>query len=209
MSKPWPIILSNLNNFVAYSMQDVQFFTTTAELRTWFEAHHTTAKELFVGYYKKGTGKQSISWSESVDEALCFGWIDSVQRGIDEESYCLRFTPRKPKSIWSAVNIKKVAELTAQGRMQPAGLAAFAKRTEDKSGVYAFEQGDIALSDEYQQTLEKHPQAWAFFQKQPASYRKNVHWWIMSAKQEVTRLKRLQQLIDNSTAGLKVPPFRR
>lgn len=187
----------------------VHFFSTTDELRAWFETHHATATELFVGYYKKSSGKHSISWSESVDEALCFGWIDGIRRTIDEESYCSRFTPRKPKSIWSAVNIKKVEELTAQGRMMPAGEVAFAKRSADKSGIYAFEQGEIALSDTYQQTLQNHPQAWAFFQKQAPSYRKTAIWWIMSAKQEATRLKRLQQLIDDSAAGLRVPPFRR
>jgi uncharacterized protein YdeI (YjbR/CyaY-like superfamily) len=184
-----------------------RFFRDAAALQRWFAAHHARASELQLGYWKVGSGKPSVSWPESVDEALCVGWIDGVRRRIDEASYTIRFTPRKPTSIWSAVNIARVAALQAEGRMQPAGLAAFAARRENRSGVYSFEQRSIELPEAYAATLRADPAAWADFQARPPSYRKAAMWWIVSAKQEATRLRRLQVLIDCGARGAKIPPF--
>lgn len=185
------------------------FFATPAELRRWFETHHDSATELFLGYYKVGTGKPSVTWPESVQEALCFGWIDGVRRSLGAESYVIRFTPRKPGSIWSAVNINLMEDLIKAGRMQPAGLAAFAKCKQEKSEVYAYEQKNVALSAEYQARFQNQPEAWEQFQKMPKSYRTPATWWVMSAKQEATRLKRLDELIADSAAGRKVKQLRR
>jgi len=185
------------------------FFPTPADFRRWLEKHHTTEKELLVGFYKTSSGKPSITWPESVDQALCFGWIDGLRKRVDDESYTIRFTPRKPTSTWSAVNIKRVQELTQLGLMTPAGLKAFEARKENKSGIYAYEQRTAALPPEYEKTLRKNKAAWTFFQAQPASYRKTAMWWIVSAKQEATRLKRLEQLIAHSAQGQTVPQFTR
>jgi uncharacterized protein YdeI (YjbR/CyaY-like superfamily) len=177
------------------------FFPTPADLRAWFEAHHTTAQELWLGFYKRGSGKPSVTWPESVDEALCFGWIDGVRKSLGEESYVIRFTPRRPTSIWSAVNIRRVEALTAEGRMCPPGLAAFALRRENKSGIYAYEQRSEQLPEPYASRLQEHPAAWEFFQAQPPWYRKTIGWWVVSAKKEETRSKRLEQLIAECAAG--------
>jgi uncharacterized protein YdeI (YjbR/CyaY-like superfamily) len=174
------------------------FFETPADLRVWFEQHHATEKELWVGYYKKDTGRPSITWPESVDEALCVGWIDGIRKSIDAESYMIRFTPRKARSTWSAVNIKRVGELSAAGRMQPEGLRAFAERSDAKSAIYAYEQQNAALDDEAEALFRANEAAWEFFQAQPPGYRKTAIWWVVSAKQEVTRRKRLATLIDDS-----------
>ncbi len=185
----------------------MKFFKTPSDLRKWFEVHHASAPELWVGYYKKDSGKPSISWPESVDEALCFGWIDGVRKSVDDISYKIRFTPRKPRSIWSAVNIKRAQELMEQGLMQPAGLRAFQARTENRSGIYSYEQRSLELPDRYGKKLKKHPAAWEFFQAQPPSYRKAANWYVLSAKKEETRLKRLEQLIAHSEAGRRIPQF--
>ena len=185
----------------------MKFFKTPSDLRKWFEVHHASAPELWVGYYKKDSGKPSISWPESVDEALCFGWIDGVRKSVDDISYKIRFTPRKPRSIWSAVNIKRAQELMEQGLMQPAGLRAFQARTENRSGIYSYEQRSAELPDRYGKRLKKHPAAWEFFQAQPPSYRKAANWYVLSAKKEETRLKRLEQLIAHSEAGRRIPQF--
>lgn len=185
----------------------MKFFKTPSDLRKWFEVHHASAAELWVGYYKKDSGKPSISWPESVDEALCFGWIDGVRKSVDDISYKIRFTPRKPRSIWSAVNIKRAQELMEQGLMQPAGLRAFQARTENRSGIYSYEQRSLELPDRYGKKLKKHPAAWEFFQAQPPSYRKAANWYVLSAKKEETRLKRLEQLIAHSEAGRRIPQF--
>ena len=179
------------------------FFRSAAEFRKWLERNHETADELLVGFYKKGSGRPSITWPESVDEALCFGWIDGIRRSIDDESYSIRFTPRRPRSNWSAVNIRRVAELTKLGRMQPAGLRAFEARDPDRSQIYSFEQGAEArkLSPEYQKQLEANKKAWAFFQAQPPYYRGVCAYWVMSAKKAETRLKRLAKLIEVSAKG--------
>jgi uncharacterized protein YdeI (YjbR/CyaY-like superfamily) len=184
------------------------FFRTPAELRKWFEKNHDKVPELLVGFYKKGSGKPSITWPESVDEALCFGWIDGIRRTIDDESYTIRFTPRRARSIWSAVNVKRVAELTKLGRMQPAGLGAFEARDPKRSGIYAYEgqnrKEDQKLGPEYQAKLETNTKAWAFFQAQAPYYQRIVSRWIMSAKKEETRLKRLAALIDDSARGRRI-----
>ncbi len=169
------------------------FFPTPADFRAWLERHHETASELLVGFYKKGSGRPSITWPESVDEALCFGWIDGVRRTIDDESYSIRFTPRRPRSNWSAVNLKRVAELTNLGRMHPAGVRAYEARDPARAASYSFEQREEArkLAPAYEAQLKANAKAWAFFQAQPPYYRRTVSRWVMSAKKEETRLKRL------------------
>ena len=181
---------------------DVTFFPTPADFRQWLSANHQTVPELWVGYYKKDSGRPSITWPESVDQALCFGWIDGIRKSIDGESYKIRFTPRRKDSIWSAVNIKRVGELTEQGLMQPAGLHAFAQRKQDKSVLYAYEQrANPQLEEAHEQQFRANEKAWAYFQSQPLGYRKTAVWWIISAKKEETRLKRLTTLIADSENG--------
>ncbi len=182
------------------------FFATPADFRAWLERHHETAGELLVGFHKKGSGRPSITWPESVDEALCFGWIDGVRRTIDDESYSIRFTPRRSRSTWSAVNIKRVEELTRLGRMHPAGLRAFEARDPERSRIYSFEQRKEAqkLSPEYQAKLEANRKAWTFFQSQAPYYQRTASWWVMSAKKEETRLKRLATLIEDSAKGRRI-----
>jgi len=187
---------------------NLQFFATQSDLRKWYEKNYKKAKELYLGYYKVGSGKPSVTWSQSVDEALCFGWIDGVRKSIDKESYYIRFTPRKPASIWSAINIDKVAYLTRQGLMKPEGVEAFNKRKEDKSRIYAYENKPVAFDESYQRKLKSNKTAWKFFSTQAPSYQKTAIRWIMSAKQESTKLSRLQSLIDDSEAGLKIKPMR-
>lgn len=186
------------------------FFPTPAAFRRWLKKNHKTARELFVGFYKKGTGRPSITWPEAVDEALCFAWIDGVRRSLDDESYVIRFTPRRPGSNWSLINIRKVKALIREGRMQPAGLAAFEARKAEKSGVYSFEQRENAKLDRKAEAKFKaNKAAWKFFQSQPPGYRKVAVFYVMSAKREETRAKRLQTLIDDSAAGLRIGLLRR
>ncbi|WP_420149926.1 YdeI/OmpD-associated family protein [Spirosoma sp.] len=180
------------------------FFATQADFRKWLEENHDKATELVVGYYKVGSGKLSMTWSQSVDQALCFGWIDGVRRSIDADSYCNRFTPRKPKSNWSAVNIRKIEQLTQQGLMQPAGLAAFEKRLESKSRIYAYEQTEVGLSEEFEKAFKNYEKAWTFFRKQAPSYQKRAMNWVMTGKQPETRLNRLNKLIQTSEEGQKI-----
>lgn len=184
-------------------------FATPAEFRAWFEAHHATEAELLVGFHKKGTGRPSITWPESVDVALCFGWIDGVRRRIDEERYSIRFTPRKKSSIWSANNIARVAELEAAGLMTAAGLAAFAARGEARSRVYAYEQKtDATFSPEQEGLLRADTAAWEYFSARPAWYRRNATYWVVSAKREETRERRLATLIEDSRAGRLIKHLR-
>ena len=178
------------------------FFATPAEFRAWLEHHAGTATELVVGLHKVGTGVPTMSWPQSVDEALCFGWIDGVRKRIDERRYQIRFTPRKPGSIWSAINIDRVAVLSAEGRMQTAGLASFARRSEARSRTYAYEQPGMATFDPVdQKTFRRNKTAWTFFEAQSPSYRQRMIWNVVSAKQAATRERRLQQLIDASQRG--------
>lgn len=177
------------------------FFPTPSDFRRWLAANHATATELPVGFYKTGSGIPSLTWPESVDQALCFGWIDGVRKSIDTLSYKIRFTPRRPRSIWSAVNIKRVEELTSLQLMHPAGIKAFQARLENRSGIYAYEQRTADLPEPYAELLKQNALAWNFFQAQAPSYRKTMCWWVVSAKGEATRLKRLQKLIDDSANG--------
>lgn len=187
-----------------------KFFPTPADFRNWFEANHENETELLVGFYKKDTGKASITWPESVDQALCFGWIDGIRRKIDEESYSIRFTPRKKGSNWSAVNIKRVAELTEQGLMKPVGLKVFEQRKEDKSIIYSYEQRDKAvLNPEHEAQFKANQKAWDWFHAQAPSYQKSAIWWVVSAKQEATRNKRIAILIADSENKLRIAFMRR
>ena len=181
-----------------------KFFRTPANFETWLEKNHATATELWVGFYKKDSGKPSITWAESVDQALCFGWIDGIRKRVDEISYQIRFTPRRRRSIWSAINIKRARELARQTQMRPAGLKAFEARIENKSGIYSYEQRSTELSEPYTKVLKKNKAAWNFFEKQPPSYRKMIGWWIISAKKEETRMARLAKLISESAKGKRL-----
>lgn len=174
----------------------LRFFKTPADFGKWLEANHGKAEELLVGFYKKGT-KPSITWPESVREALCYGWIDGIRRSVDEESYSIRFTPRRPSSVWSAINIRMANELIAEGRMRPAGTKAFEARKENRSGIYAYENRPQTLPAPYEKKFRKNPAAWKLFQALPPSYRRTAIWWIVSAKKEETQLSRLEQLIAN------------
>jgi uncharacterized protein YdeI (YjbR/CyaY-like superfamily) len=186
------------------------YFASPDEFRAWLEANHATERELLVGFHRKGTGKPSMTWPEAVDQALCFGWIDSVRRRVDDERYTNRFTPRKPGSTWSAVNIKRVEELIELGLMQPAGLAAFEQRREDRARQYAYEQpGGPSLTEEYEAAFKAHETAWSFFQAQSPSYRRTVSWWVISAKREETRRRRLATLIAESSEGRRLDQFAR
>ena len=176
----------------------IRYFKSSNDFRRWLERNHAAAPELWVGYYKKSSGQPSLTWPESVDEALCFGWIDGIRKRVDDLRYTIRFTPRRRQSIWSAVNIKRARELSDQGLMMPPGTAAFDARKEYKSGVYSYEQRAANLDGPYEKRLKQNKAAWDFFYAQPPSYRKAIGWWIVSAKQEVTRLKRLQKLVEIS-----------
>jgi uncharacterized protein YdeI (YjbR/CyaY-like superfamily) len=186
-----------------------KFFRTPDAFRQWLEKHHATERELLVGFYRKSTGRQSITWKEAVDQALCFGWIDGVRRSIDADSYYNRFTPRKRKSNWSRINIARVDELIAEGLMRPSGLAAFEARDAEADAKYSFERENVQLDGEYAKRLRANEAAAGFFYAQPPSYRKTATWWVISAKREETRLRRLQQLIDDSAAGRRIGPMRR
>lgn len=177
------------------------FFAKQSDFRNWLQKNHKKETVLLVGYYKVGSGKQSMTWSQSVDHALCFGWIDGVRKSIDRDSYYIRFTPRKTTSIWSAVNIAKVKELTKQGQMQPSGLSAFNFRQEHKSKIYAFENAEVKLSPAFEKQFKANKTAWSYFQSLAPSYRKTSTNWVMSAKQESTMIKRLNELIKDSEAG--------
>ncbi len=185
------------------------FFASPAALRTWFAKHHATATELWLGYYKASSGKRNLTWPLAVDEALCVGWIDGVIRPIDEHRYAQRFTPRRPGSIWSKINIGKARALIAQGRMRPPGLRAFEARTKAKSGVYAFEQKSRELPAQMNKTFRANKAAWAFFSSQAPWYQRNAIHWVTSAKQDETRKRRLATLIADSGAGLHIKHMRR
>jgi uncharacterized protein YdeI (YjbR/CyaY-like superfamily) len=173
------------------------FFEDAEDFRAWLEANHDTATELWMGINKKHVEPRGLQWAEAVREALCFGWIDSVAQRIDEDAVRQRWTPRKPGSNWSTININAVAELTAAGRMHAAGLAAFEKRREDRSGIYAYENRDRTWPDEYEARLRANPRAAAFWDGATPSYRKVVTNWVVTAKQEATREKRMAELIDD------------
>jgi uncharacterized protein YdeI (YjbR/CyaY-like superfamily) len=181
-----------------------KFFAKPAEFRKWLKSNHAKETELWVGFYKVGSGKPSITWPQSVDQALCFGWIDGIRKSIDAEAYMIRFTPRRKTSIWSAVNVKRAQELVDSGEMQPAGAKVFAERDVDKTNRYAFEREHVAFSAEQLKQFKKNKRAWAFFEAQPPSYRKVLTWWVVSAKQESTQARRLGTLIETSAAGKRI-----
>lgn len=174
------------------------YFSSQEEFRKWLEENHMSSTELLVGFYKVKSKKPSMTWSESVDQALCFGWIDGVRKSVDEESYQIRFTPRKSTSIWSAVNIKKVEELTEKGMMFPAGITAFKNRKDHKSRIYSHENEPTEFPQEFLEQFKTNQKAWQYFENLAPSYKKTSMFWVMSAKQETTQLKRLQQLITDS-----------
>jgi len=181
------------------------FFAEPADLRAWLEENHERAAELWVGFHKKATGRPSITWLEAVDEALCFGWIDGLRRSLGDESYMIRFTPRKARSTWSTVNIARAKELVAEGRMRPAGLAAFEARSDDRSAIYSYEQRHAAkLAPEEEREFRANERAWEFFHAQPPSYRRPALWWVVSAKREETRARRLRTLIEDSANGRRL-----
>ncbi len=183
-----------------------RFFARPADLRAWLEEHHETKRELWVGFYRKGSGRPSITWPEAVDEALCFGWIDGIRKRIDEDAYVIRFTPRKRSSRWSTVNVARVRVLARGGRMRPAGRAAFEARAEARTGVYSYEQRHRARLDRAAgREFRANAGAWTFFEAQPPGYRRIVVWWVVSAAKEETRRRRLATLIEHSAKGERIP----
>ncbi len=183
------------------------FFPTPSAFREWLMEHHTTERELLVGFFKKRSGEPSMTSPESVSEALCFGWIDGVRKRIDDRSYTIRFTPRRPRSTWSSRNISRARELIEEGRMEPAGLAAFQARRESPTSLGPPGQRRPELEPPYDRLLKQDAAAWEFFQSQPPSYRKAVSWWIASAKREDTRLRRLEKLRLYSAKGQRIPEY--
>ncbi|HEX5601205.1 MAG TPA: YdeI/OmpD-associated family protein [Pyrinomonadaceae bacterium] len=178
-----------------------KFFSSPEKFRQWLERNHDSATELLLGFHKKSSGKKSITYAEALDEALCFGWIDGVRKNLNETSYTIRFTPRKPTSIWSNVNVKHVERLRKEGRMHAAGLEAYERRNPERTGIYSFENRPRELSPEYEKIFRLNKAAWKFFQEQPPGYKRLMVFRAMSAKKEETRLRRLQQLIESSEKG--------
>lgn len=196
--------------FCSMGSETPLFFPDASGWRKWLEKNHATADELWVGFHKRASGKPSITWPESVDEALCVGWIDGLRKSIDEDSYKIRFTPRRAGSTWSLVNTKRAEELVALGRMRPAGLEAFGARKDKRSGIYAYEQRKTAALDPKQERrFRANKQAWDFFQSQPPSYRQTATWWVISAKRDQTRERRLAALIEDSEHGRRIGPLTR
>ena len=187
---------------------DPTFFATPVDFRDWLAAHHATADELWVGFYKKGSGRPSITWPESVDEALCYGWIDGLRRRLDDERYVIRFTPRRRGGIWSEVNTRRADELIAAGQMQPAGLAAYEARDPDKSQFYTYEARHQPLAPAYEAEFRADADAWAYWAAQPPHYRRGATHWVMSAKREETRRRRLATLIADSAVGRWIALYR-
>lgn len=185
-------------------MTSVKFFASQNDFRKWLEKNHEKKAELIVGFYKIDTRKPSMTWSESVDQALCFGWIDGVRKRLDDESYTIRFSPRRLSSVWSAINIKKVKELQEKGLMRPAGLSVFDKRDEKKSAIYSYENRPTKLGEKLEEEFRKDKEAWDFFQRQPQGYKRLCAFYVMSAKQDKTRISRLEKLILTSKAGRRL-----
>lgn len=189
-------------------MSEPKLFKTAAAWRRWLEKNHDKAGELIVGFHKVASGKPSVAYREALDEALCFGWIDGVRRG-GETTWQIRFTPRRPKSIWSAVNIKRIEELKALGRVHPAGLAAYEARDPERQKRYSFENRDAKLSAAEEKAFRANKEAWASFSAMPPSYRHPATWWVVSARREDTRARRLATLIADSEQGVRIKPMRR
>jgi uncharacterized protein YdeI (YjbR/CyaY-like superfamily) len=187
----------------------ITHFDCPEAFRAWLMRHHSERDELWVGFWKKSTGRPSITWPESVDEALCFGWIDGIRKAVDDEAYTIRFTPRRSRSTWSLRNITRYRVLESSGRIEPTGAEAHRRRTEENSGRYSFEpEGPVTLSDDYLARLQSDADAWADWESRPPGYRKQVSHWVMSAKRESTRERRLKSLIEDCAAGRKVKPLR-
>ena len=184
-----------------------KFFSSQEKFREWLEKNHDRENELLLGFHKKDSGRKSITYPEALDEALCFGWIDGVRRRLDEISYTIRFTPRKPRSIWSNVNVRHVERLQKAGRMAEPGLKAYALRDPKRTGIYAFENRPREFSPAYEKKFRANKAAWEFFQKEPPSLRRTCIFWVMSAKKEETRLRRLQNLIDSAAKGIRRGTF--
>src|SRR6266851_2610627 len=192
----------------AKTRPDLLFFAKSSEFRAWFEKNHDKASEIWVGFHKKDSGKLSITGPEAVDQALCFGWIDSVRRSVNDTSYANRFTRRKARSIWSAINIRRAKELMSLGRMQPAGIKAFEQRSDERSAIYSYEQRQSAkLSGAFEKQFRANKKAWKFFRAQAPWYQRVAAFWVVSAKKDDTRLKRLPKLIEDSENGRTIPPL--
>lgn len=189
------------------SKENLRFFRTSADLRRWLEKNHDKARELWIGFYRKDSGKGGITYAEALDEALSYGWIDGIRKKIDDVSFTNRFTPRKKNSIWSNVNIRHIARLTREGRMMPPGLAAYNAKDERRAGVYSFEREKAELEPAMKTRFRKNPKAWKFFDSQPPYYRKLAAWYVISAKRDETREKRLSDLIACSARQTRLPPF--
>lgn len=185
------------------------FFDSPGAWRTWLAEHHASSAGLVLGLRKVATGTPPLTYQQALDEALCYGWIDGVRRSIDDTSWSIRFTPRKPRSVWSAVNLKRVAELTAEGRMQPPGQAAHDRVRPEDTQRYSNETRPERFPPPHEAAFRARPDAWAFFERQPASYRRAAIWWVISAKAETTQVRRLATLIADSAAGVHVAPLRR
>ena len=181
-----------------------KFFSSPEKFRQWLEQNHDGATELLLGFHKKSSGKKSITYAEALDEALCFGWIDGVRKNLNETSYTIRFTPRKPTSIWSNVNVNHVERLQKEGRMHRAGLEAYERRNPERTGIYSFENRPRELAPEYEKLFRQNKAAWKFFQEQPPGYTRLMVFRTMSAKKEETRLRRLKQLIESSEKGVRM-----
>lgn len=181
-----------------------KFFSTPAEFRKWLEQNHEKETELMIGFHRKASGKKSITYAEALDEALCFGWIDGVRKKLNETSYVQRFTPRKPRSIWSNINVNHVERLKKEGRMHAAGLEAYERRTQDRTGIYSFENRPRLLSPDYEKRFRQNKKAWKFFEEQPPYYKRLTIFRIMSAKKEETQIRRLEQLIECSANGKRI-----
>lgn len=184
------------------------FFASPGAFRAWLAENHDRADVQWVGFYKKGSGRPSMTWPESVDQALCFGWIDGLRKSIDGESYMIRFTPRRPRSHWSRKNLERMPELMQEGRVHASGRKVYERRSWEREALASYEQRSVELPEGYSRAIEAIPAAWAYFQASAPSYRKQVSWWIVSAKREETRLRRLRILIDASAAGEVIPPLR-
>jgi uncharacterized protein YdeI (YjbR/CyaY-like superfamily) len=192
---------------VEVSRDKLRFFRSGAELRRWLERNHDKAQELWIGFYRKDSGKGGITYAEALDEALCYGWIDGIRKKIDDLSFTNRFTPRKKNSIWSNVNIRHVARLTQEGRMMPPGLAAYNAKDEKRAGVYSFERETADFEPAMKKEFRKNAKAWKFFESQPPYYRRMAAWYVISAKKDETRSKRLSELIACSAKHTRLPPF--
>lgn len=189
---------------------NVKHFATPGDFRAWLEAHADEGGELWLGYWKKDSGRPSVTWEDTVDEALCHGWIDGIRKRIDDEAYTIRFTPRRPDSIWSRRNIERYAVLEAEGRIRPPGREAYERRKDDRTGLYSFERDRPAeLPDSYLDALRTNPAAWSDWEARPPGYKRQVTHWIMSAKRKETRDRRLGALIEDGAEGRKVKPLRR